>query len=70
MLYEQELSPLSRLALCAQFDATNLKAFRKQHPAGENVVVAHDVDRPRKRTFGELVVHFESLPGLIGRLGA
>ena len=24
LLYEQELSPLSRLALCSQFDATNL----------------------------------------------
>jgi hypothetical protein len=43
------------------FDPTNLRAFRQQHPAGENVVVAQDVDRAFSRTFGELRVRFESL---------
>ena len=43
------------------FDPTNLRAFRQQHPAGENVVVAQDVDRAFSRTFGESRVRFESL---------
>jgi len=52
------------------FDPANLKVFRRQHPDGDNVVVAHDVDRCFKRPYGDLVVHFESLKGLICRLGA
>jgi len=43
------------------FDPTNLRAFRDQHPAGENIVVAQDVERAFSRTFGELRVRFESL---------
>jgi hypothetical protein len=43
------------------FDPTNLRAFRRQHPAGENVVVAQDVERTFSRTYGELRVRFESL---------
>jgi hypothetical protein len=27
------------------FDPTNLMAFRYQHPEGENLVLAHDVER-------------------------
>ena len=50
------------------FDDRNLQAFRRLHPDGENVVVAHDVDRPFTRTCGELQVSFESLPGLTTRL--
>lgn len=45
------------------FAPTNLRAFRQQHPEGENVVVAQDVDRTFTRTFGELRVRFESLDG-------
>ncbi len=52
------------------FDPGNLKIFRRQHPRGENVVVAHDVDRPHKRTYDGLAVSFEPLPGLIARLGS
>jgi len=43
------------------FDPTNLRAFRQQHPEGENVVVAQDVGRAFGRTFGKLRVRFESL---------
>lgn len=44
-----------------EFDDTNLQAFRRQYPAGENVVVAHDVDRSFTRNLGEIRVQFESL---------
>ena len=43
------------------FDPTNLRAFRQQHPEGENVVVAQDVKRAFSRSFGDLKVRFESL---------
>jgi len=43
------------------FDPANLRAFRQQHPNGENVVVARDVDRAFTRTFEDLRVRFESL---------
>ena len=50
------------------FDAEPLRAFRRMHPKGENVVVAHDVDRPFKKTSGDVTVHFEGLDGLLRRL--
>ena len=40
-----------------------------QYPKGDNVVVAHDVDRTYKRTHGNLVVRFVSLQGLAQMLG-
>ncbi len=43
------------------FEPTNLRAFRQQHPEGENVVVAQDVGRAFTRSFGDLRVRFESL---------
>ena len=48
----------------SDFDATNLQAFRRQYPHGENVVVAQDVDRPFSRNYGDLAVHFENLRDL------
>jgi hypothetical protein len=51
-----------------EFEPGNLRVFRRDHPKGENVVVAHDVDRPFKRTFDELTVHFENTDGLVKRL--
>ena len=53
-----------------EFDPGNLRVFRRQHPDGDNVVVAHDVDRPFKRTYGDLVVRFEDLPLLARRLAS
>lgn len=51
-----------------KFDAVNLHAFRRQHTIGDNVVVAHDVDRSYRKTYGELIVHFENPKGLIRRI--
>ncbi|MBN1554257.1 MAG: ATP-binding protein [Phycisphaerae bacterium] len=51
-----------------EFDAGNLRIFRKQHPKGDNVVVAHDVDRPFQRTYDKLTVHFEGVRELTRRL--
>jgi len=43
------------------FEPANLRAFRQQHAEGDNVVVAHDVERTFTRTFGDLKVCFENL---------
>lgn len=50
------------------FDATNIQAFRRQYPKGENVVVAHDVQRAFQHRYDQITVRFESLPALVGRL--
>ena len=50
------------------FDAGNLQAFRRQHPKGENFVIAHDVERSFQRKYDQITVRFESLPALVGRL--
>jgi len=47
------------------FDPANLRAFRQQHPHGENVVVARDVDRAFTRTFEDVRVRFESLEAFV-----
>lgn len=54
----------------AEFDPRNLRAFRRLHPDGANIVVAHDVDKPFGRDYAGLDVRFESLNGLITRLVA
>src|SRR5215831_5205156 len=43
------------------FDHTNLVAFRKQHPEGENLVLAHDVERTFTRSYGALKIHFDGI---------
>jgi len=43
------------------FDTTNLAAFRRQHPQGENVVLAADVKTAFQRNYGTLRVRFEPL---------
>ena len=50
------------------FDPTNLKAFRRVYPNGANYLVAHDVDRPYVRRYGELTIDILPLPKLIERL--
>lgn len=45
----------------ADFDATNLHAFRRQYAEGDNYVLAQDVERPFSRSFGEITVRFENL---------
>jgi predicted AAA+ superfamily ATPase len=47
------------------FDASNLQAFRRVYPRGDNLVVANDVARPFTRSYGEVSVTFVGLTGLI-----
>jgi len=53
---------------CDQFDPKNLCTFRRAYPDGENLVAAHDVDRPHERRFKDLRVRFVNLPALIERV--
>ena len=46
-----------------------LLAFRRQYPAGDNYVVAQDVERSYRRKFGEIGIRIVSLPALIRGLG-
>ncbi len=50
------------------FDATNLAAFRRLHPAGENFVLAADVKAAFQRNYGSLKVRFEPLDAFVSRL--
>jgi hypothetical protein len=43
------------------FDPVGFEAFRKQHPEGDNVVIAKDIDRTFTRNYGPLKVRFENL---------
>ena len=47
------------------FHPANLAAFRQQHPEGENVVLAKDVERAFSRSYGAVTVRFQSLAGFI-----
>jgi predicted AAA+ superfamily ATPase len=50
------------------FEASNLQAFRRVYPHGENIVVAHDVGRAFRRNYGEISVRFESLSSTVSRI--
>jgi predicted AAA+ superfamily ATPase len=50
------------------FDAVNLKAFRRQHPQGENVVLATDVKAHFQRNYESLKVRFEGLESFVSRM--
>ncbi len=50
------------------FQPAGLRAFRKRHGQGDNLVVAADVVRPWRQRHGDLVVEFVSLEGLMERL--
>jgi hypothetical protein len=50
------------------FDAANLEAFRRQHPQGDNVVLAADVKAAFQRNYGALKVRFEGLDAFVSRL--
>lgn len=52
------------------FEPGNLQVFRRQHPGGENLVVAHDVDRTFHRTYKDVKVRFVNTGGLIEQLAA
>ena len=48
-----------------KFESSGLEAFRRQHPDGENFVIAEDIDRPFTRKYGPLKVRFERLDQFI-----
>jgi len=52
----------------SEFDPTNLKAFRRQYPEGENFVVSSDADRPFSRTYNDISVKYVSLQDLLSAL--
>ena len=49
----------------ADFDATNLQAFRRVYPNGDNLVVGNDVKKPFARSYGNVSVRFRGLAELI-----
>jgi len=49
----------------SDFDATNIKAFRRQYPHGRNFVVASDVTRNFSRYYDNIHVRFVNLDALI-----
>lgn len=51
-----------------RFEPAALRAFRRSHPKGRNFIVAHDIDRPIRRHYGEIEVVFCSLERLIKAL--
>ena len=51
-----------------RFEPSGMKAFRRQYPEGDNLVVAQDVDRPYARPHGGLMVRYVGLRNLLGRL--
>lgn len=51
-----------------ELDLANLRIFRRRYPRGENFIVAHDVDRPLRRTVGDLTVTVVGLGNLISNL--
>lgn len=52
------------------FDPANLAAFRRQHPDGENIVLAHDVHRAFRHSYANLRVRFEPLETFVRSLQA
>ncbi len=52
----------------SEFTPSNLKAFRKRYPEGDNFVVSADVDRAYRQKFGDIIVKFVNLEGLIKEL--
>ena len=65
-------APRNRLPLAieckwsgSEVDLSNLQAFRKAHPKGENFVVAQDVDRSLERRYNNLTVTVCNLESLI-----
>ena len=50
------------------WEAGNLIIFRRHYPKGDNVVVAHDVDRDFTRSYGDIIVRFLSIRSLLDKL--
>jgi hypothetical protein len=54
----------------SEFNARNIISFRRQYPAGENFVVAADVDRQFSRRYDSITVRFVNLKDLIKTLSS
>ncbi len=52
----------------SEFDAANIKAFRKRYPEGKNFVVASDIERTFSGSYDGVRVRFVSLQSLIKEL--
>jgi predicted AAA+ superfamily ATPase len=52
----------------ASFDPHSIASFRRLHPAGQNFVVATDVDTPHRRAHDGIEISFVSLEHLIQQL--
>lgn len=52
----------------AAFEPNGMRAFRRLHPVGMNLVVCADVKEPYRRTKGDLKITFCGLDGLPGIL--
>lgn len=52
----------------ADFDATNIKSFRRQYPEGSNFVVSSDIKKSFSRSYDNVHVRFVSLTELIKTL--
>lgn len=50
-----------------RFEPAGMRAFRRQYPKGDNLVVAQDVDRPYSQTHGDLSVRYAGLQDLLAR---
>ncbi len=54
----------------ADFDPSNLLAFRRRYPSGGNVVVTSDTGRPWKKKYSDVEVRFLGLEMLVQELAA
>jgi predicted AAA+ superfamily ATPase len=50
------------------FDPSNLEAFHRQYPRASSYLVAQDIERVRRRAYGELEVAFVPLSALVEEL--
>jgi len=53
-----------------RFDSSNMKAFRRIYPEGDNYVLSHDVDKSFRRQCDNLLVHFSSPETFMKQIGA
>ena len=59
---------MRRVPSSNHFNASGIEAFRRQYPKGKNFVVAQDINRQRKKAFGEIEIVFVNLEDLIDEL--
>ena len=52
----------------ADFDPAAVQSFRRIYSHGDNFVVAHDIERPLTRSYGEISVDFVGLADMIAKL--